>query len=436
MEHIVAIIGRPNVGKSTLFNRLVGRQPAIVDDMPGITRDRHYGIVTWCGRSFTIIDTGGYAQKENQPITRKVHDQIAVAISEACIVLFVLDCKEALMSEDLALADLLRKNNKKVIVVANKADNAKVAINAHNFHSLGLGPVYPIAATHGTGTGELMDAVINYLPDEATTFVDDTLPKIALIGRANVGKSTFINALLGKERSIVDEQPHTTRSPVHTHYRLYQKEFILIDTAGIARKKQVQPNSIPFYALIRSIKAIEEADVCLLLIDAEEGFTTQDRNILNLTQRKKKAVVLLVNKWDLVAKDHATFTHYKKTLQAALDYLRYLPILFTSGRYKKHIHQAIEAALKVYKNKYNKVPTPQLNRIVQEAVLQHPPPMLKGKRIKINYATQLTGRHPIFAMFCNLPQYIPMNYKRYLENKIRQATHFEGVPITLIFKRK
>ncbi len=438
MPNIVAIIGRPNVGKSTLFNRLIGSRTSIVDNLAGITRDRHYESVTWNQRTFTLIDTGGYTyQAPNQAISTKINDQINIAIKEASLLLFVLDCRTPLTNEDFSLADRLRKSEKPVLMVANKADNLTVSYNAHQFHRLGLGPTHEVSANQGSGTGDLLDAITaHFPPDETIENPTESIPKIAIIGTPNVGKSTLVNALLRKKRSVVHQTPHTTRTPVHSYYRFYKKELILIDTAGIAKKSQIKPQSIEFYSLIRSIKAIEQTDVCLLLIDATEGLTTQSKTILQLAHRKKKGLVLLVNKADLLENPSQTIVNYRKALQQELAFASYIPIIFTSGLEKKNIYQAIEKALAVYENSQQRIPTANLNKIIQKAINQLPPPAPKGKTLRFNYATQLPIKNPTIAIFCNLPQYIPTNYKRYLEKQLRLYTHFEGVPLTLIFKKK
>lgn len=442
MGNLVAIIGRPNVGKSTLYNRLVGKRPSIVGDTPGITRDLHYGVSDWIGRSFTVIDTGGFTTfNAAGGIEEKMKDQIDVAISEANLILFLVDCQSGLTEEDLAVADHLRKSKKgkPVLVVANKADNKMLSFNIHLFHKLGLGKIYPVSATHGTGTGDILDTLMDLLPEEKPTpfvLAKHQPPRISFIGRPNVGKSTFINALLGKQRHIVHATPHTTRTPADSYYRLYQKELILIDTAGIAKKKQTPPNSLTFYALLRSIRAIESSDVCVLVIKAQDGLTAQDKHILSLAYRKRKGMVLLVNQWDLMPKGKDNTNAYRKRLEPELAHISHLPLLFTSGQEKKNIFQTVETILGVYAEKHKRIPTPKLNKVVQEIIDRNPLPTPKGKSLKISYAVQLPGSYPIFAFFCNLPQYIPTNYKRYLEKQLRAIFSFSGVPISLVFKQK
>ena len=435
MGNIVAIVGRPNVGKSTLFNRLIADNVAIVDDLPGITVDRHYEIATWGEHTFTLIDTGGYSEDKDQMAT-KVCDQVVVALAEAHVILFVVDCKVGITPLDRSFAALLRKVKKPVLLVANKVDNAARSFNAHECHSLGLGEVHEVSAIHGDGTGDLLDSLVKQFPEERAEEQECDVPKVAFVGRPNGGKSTLVNALLGEERSVVHKDPHTTRTPVYSVYRLYNKELILIDTAGIAKKQYIKRRSLPFYALIRSIKAIEQAEIALLVIDAREGLTNQDKNILSLAFRKKKGVILLVNKWDLMDKGEQAQLIYRQKLLKQLPYVSHLPILFTSGLHRHHLYQIIERALKVYENRHRKVSTPTLNKVLQSAIIQKPAPSVKGKAIKINYATQLSLPYPAFAIFCNTPQDVPTHYKRYLEKQLRLYSNFEGVPILLVFKKK
>ena len=438
MSKLVAIVGRPNVGKSTLYNRLVGERSSIVGEEVGITRDRHYGISDWSGRTFTVIDMGGFTTFDGtDTMAHKIGEQIEIAVSEADVILLVVDCKAGLLEEDLALVDYLRKHkkDKPVLVVANKADNAMLSFDMHRFHQIGLGEIYPISATHGSGTGDMLDALVALLPEGDPVPLED-IPRVAFIGRPNVGKSTFINTLLGKQRHVVDAVSHTTRTPANSHYRLYQKELILTDTAGISKKRQTESNSLEFYALIRSIKAIESSDVCVLLIKAQDGLTTQDQNILSLAYRKKKGIVMLINQWDLMPKGRDNTQVYRTVLQNELAYINHLPLLFTSGKEKKNILQTIEKVLEVYAEKKKKIPTSKLNKSIHHAIEHNPLPRPKGQRIKIGYAVQLPGNHPIFCFFSNAPQYIPTNYKRYLAKRIRAEFSFQGVPISLVFKKK
>ena len=434
--NIVVIVGKPNVGKSTLFNRLIEKQEAIIDNMPGVTRDRHYEVATWRGYTFTLIDTGGYIEKTRNDIDAQIKQQINIALEEASVILFVVDCKEGMTAEDLLLGDMLRKSDKPVITVANKADNPKMAAEASIFYQLGLKDMYEVSAAHGTGTGDLLDGMVPYL-DKKSGEDGPSLPKIAFIGRTNTGKSTFLNALLRQPRSIVHQAPHTTRTSVHSHYNLYDKELIVIDTAGIARKKQIKKNSVQFYSLIRTVKAIDQADVCVMLLDAKEQLTKQDKNILALVHRKRKGIVLLINKWDQEDHTEKHVEAYKKALEQSLAHLYYMPVLFTSGLQKHNIHQTLEKALEVYKNRQKKIPTPLLNKFIQKVLLKNPLPSPKGHALKINYVRQeQKAPWPIFVLFCNHPEYVPSNYKRYLEKQIRSYYTLEGVPISLVFKHK
>lgn len=432
--NMIAIVGRPNVGKSTLFNRLIGSRQSIVDDLSGITRNRHYADGEWCGCAFTLIDTGGYTS-EKALMADKVSDQVIIAIEEARLILFVVDCKQGLVPEDMVLAEHLRKSEKPVLIVANKADNPKKGWDAHEFHRLGLGNIHTISAAHGHGTGDLLDAMLPFLSATDTNEEDLHLPKIAFIGRPNVGKSTFVNALLGKTRSLVDAQPHTTRSPVNCYYHFYNKELILVDTAGIAKKNQISAKTVAFYALIRAIKAIEKCDVCVVLIEAREGLTSQDKHIIHLAHRKKKGIVLLVNKWDLVEKDEHIAVDYRNNIKGDLGFIRYIPILFTSGLKKKNIYQTLTKALEVYENRHHRISTQKLINIIQQAAARRQPPRYRNKAIKLKYATQTKSKNPTFVIGSNLPTKIPTDYKRYLANQIRIFYRYEGVPITLLFKK-
>ncbi|MEM9569667.1 MAG: ribosome biogenesis GTPase Der [Bacteroidota bacterium] len=433
--NVIAIVGRPNVGKSTLFNRLIGSRQSIVDDLSGITRNRHYADGDWSGCTFTLIDTGGYTT-DKELMANKISAQVKVAIEEAHLILFVVDCKQGLVPEDMVLAEYLRKSEKSVLVVANKVDNPKKGWDAHEFHGLGLGDIHTVSAAHGNGTGDLLDAMLPFLSTHnASEEQDHQLPKIAFIGRPNVGKSTFVNALLGKTRSLVDAQPHTTRSPVNCYYHFYNKELILVDTAGIAKKNQISAKTIEFYALIRAIKVIEKCDVCVVLLDAQEGLTSQDKSIIHLAHRKKKGIVLLVNKWDLVEKDEHSAVNYRNSIREDLGFIRYIPILFTSGLKKKNIYQTLTKALEVYENKHHRISTQNLINIIQQASARKQPPRYRNKAIKMKFATQTKSKNPTFVIGSNLPTKIPTDYKRYLTNQIRIFYRYEGVPITLLFKK-
>lgn len=434
MANIVAIVGRPNVGKSTLFNRLVEQRKAIMDNESGITRDRHYGYAEWTNKHFTVIDTGGYVQGSDDMFESAIRQQVQIAIEEASVILFVVDCKDGVTGLDKDFAAVLRAAHKPVLVVANKADNVASSLMMHDFYALGMDDPYPISAASGTGTGELLDAVIEHFQDEDTP-VAEAPPKIAILGRPNVGKSSLLNVLLGEDRSIVTPLAGTTRDAIDTVYKLYGKHIILTDTAGIRRKAKVKDN-IEFYSVIRAISALQEADVCVIMLDATHGLEAQDVNLIALAHRYKKGLVLLVNKWDLIQKDHHTAETYKKELLQKLAPLDYLPVLFTSTVKKQRIYQALEKALEVYKNRKQRLSTATLNKVMLAAIERHTPPAIKGKYIKIKYVTQLPTHTPVFAFFCNLPQYIKPPYKRYLEKQLRSQFDLAGVPIKLVFRKK
>jgi GTP-binding protein len=433
MANIVAIIGRTNVGKSTLFNRLVEERKAIMSSESGTTRDRHYGYVTWNGKGFTVIDTGGYVKDSDDVFEKSICGQARIAMEEASAILLMVDCQVGITALDQEIAHIVRRSNKPVIVVANKADNTATSLMAPAFYALGLGEPYPISATSAAGTGELLDKVVTYCQETIKETSED--PKIAILGRPNVGKSSLLNALLGEERSIVTPIAGTTRDAIDTMYNLYGKRFTLTDTAGI-RKKSKLKEDVEFYATLRSLRALQEADVCLLVIDAQQGLEGQDVNLLNLAYRYKKCIVLLVNKWDLIEKDHRTSELYKKNIQQQLGALAHIPIVFISALKKQRIYQAIEKALQVYDYKYQKISTSLLNQLMLPAIERYPPPALKGKHIKIKYIARLPTEAPMIAFFCNLPQYIQPPYKRYLENQLRKNFNLAGVPLQLVFRKK
>lgn len=435
MENIVALVGRPNVGKSTLFNRFVEAKKAIISHTEGTTRDRHYDVAEWCGHNFTLIDTGGYIANSEDLFAGQVAGQVEIAIQEASVVLLVVDCKQGLIALDKDVARILRKSGKPVLVVANKADNPKLTAFATDFYALGFDELYTISATHGTGTGDLLDGVIAHFDKPSTSPLPSDIPKIAIIGRPNVGKSTFLNALLNQKRSIVTPIAHTTRSPIHSYYNLYGKRLMLIDTAGMRRKAQIKEN-LEFYSVMRTLRAIQQADVCTVLISAEDGLTNQDQQIIDLAYTYKKGLVILVNKWDLISKDHDTFLTYRKNLLKQLGNRQNLPILFTSGLKKQHIYQTLEKALQVYENRAKRIPTPELNNVMLRSINHFLPPVTKSKIVKIKYITQLPTTTPTFAFFCNLPQYLPNSYKKYLENQLQKHFDFQGVPISMVFKKK
>lgn len=434
MANIVAIVGRPNVGKSTLFNRLVEQRKAIMDNESGITRDRHYGYAEWTNKHFTVIDTGGYVQGSDDVFESAIRQQVQIAIDEASVILFVVDCKDGLTGLDKDFAAVLRTAHKPVLVVANKADNVSSTLMMHDFYPLGMGTPYSISAASGTGTGELLDEVVKHF-QEAASPEEEVPPKVAILGRPNVGKSSLLNVLLGEARSIVTPLAGTTRDAIDTVYKLYGKHIILTDTAGIRRKAKVRDN-IEFYSVMRAIGALQEADVCVLMLDATQGLEAQDVNLISLAHRYKKGLVLLVNKWDLIQKDSHTAEAYKKELLQKLAPLDYIPVLFTSTVKKQRVYQTIEKALEVYENSKQKLATATLNKVMLAAIERYPPPAIKGKYIKIKYVTQLPTRTPVFAFFCNLPQYIKPPYKRYLEKQLRSHFDLEGVPIKLVFRKK
>lgn len=433
MANIVAIVGRPNVGKSTLFNRLTESRKAIVDDFSGVTRDRHYEIAEWTGKQFTVIDTGGFVHGSDDVFEEAIREQVMIAIEEASVILFMVDAKTGITDLDDEIADILRRSSKPVYVVANKVDSAKQHHDSAEFYAFGLGEVFNIAAASGSGTGDLLDAVVSHF--EVVEEEENQLPKIAIVGRPNVGKSSLTNALLGVERNIVTPVAGTTRDSIRIHYNQFGHEFLLIDTAGLRRKSKVNED-IEFYSVMRTIKALEDSDVVILMLDANDGIEAQDINIFHLAEKNKKGVVILVNKWDTIEKDHKTAIEYKKQIQERIAPFTDVPILFTSVTEKQRIHKTVEVAMKVYENKTKRISTSKLNDVMLEIIENYPPPAIKGKYIKIKYATQIVGRSPMFAFFCNLPQYIKDPYKRFVENKLRENFDFEGVPIQIFFRQK
>lgn len=433
MGNIVAIVGRPNVGKSTLFNRIVEERKAIMASESGTTRDRHYGHGIWNGKNFTIIDTGGYLQNSDDVFEQNICQQVQIAVDEATVVLLMVDCEVGLTALDAEIAQVLRRSTKPIMVVANKADDAIKSLMANEFYNLGFGESYPVAAISGMGTGDLLDKLVSYFNEDDE--VASTLPKIAIIGKPNVGKSSLLNALLGEERSIVTPIAGTTRDSIDTVYNLFGKQLILTDTAGIRKKAKLKTN-IEFYSTLRSIKALEESDVCMVMIDAENGLEGQDLALLSLAHRYKKGIVLLVNKWDLVQKNTHTSAEYKKQIQNQLGLLSYIPVIFISALNKQRIYQVLEKALEVYTNRIQKLSTSALNKIMLPVIERYPPPALKGKYIKIKYVTKLPTHTPVIAFFCNLPQYIQPAYQRYLENQLRKNFSLEGVPVQLVFRQK
>ena len=436
MSNIVAIVGRPNVGKSTLFNRLTESRDAIVKEISGVTRDRLYGKGEWNGYQFSVIDTGGYATTKEDIFEGEIRKQVELAVQEANVILFMLDVTTGIVEMDNVVAQLLRKSKKKIIVVANKVDsNDRVGMSAE-FYSLGLGEVFDLSATNGSGTGEILDALVPYFDKENESIrEEDDLPRFAIVGRPNVGKSSLINAFTGQERNIVTDISGTTRDSIHTRYKSFGFDFLLIDTAGIRKKAKVTED-IEFYSVLRSIRTIENADVCLFLIDASEGIQKQDLSIYYMIEKNSKGVVVLVNKWDLVEKDHRTMVEYEENLRNQLAPYNDVPIIFTSTITKQRIHKALETAMEVFANRTKKIPTSKLNDVMLEIIQQTPPPANKGKYIKIKFVQQLPTHAPAFAFFCNLPQYLTEAYRRFLENRMREVFDFKGVPIKIFFRKK
>lgn len=433
MSDIVAIVGRPNVGKSTLFNRLTGSRRAIVDEHSGVTRDRSYGRCDWNGKEFTVIDSGGYISGSDDVFEADIRLQVEIAIDEANIILFMVDVETGIVPADEAVADLLRRSGKPVILVVNKVDNHERINDASEFYSLGLGEYHCLSSLSGSGSGDLLDEVVKHVKDEPQP--ESTLPRFAIVGRPNVGKSSFTNALLGTERNIVHEQAGTTRDSIDTVYNNFGFEFILVDTAGIRRKSKVSED-LEFYSVMRSIRAIENADVCMLMVDATLGIEGQDLNILGLVQKNTKGLVILVNKWDLIEKETQTMKEYEEALRKKIEPFTDVPILFISALTKQRIHKALEMAVRVHKNRIRKIQTSKLNEVMLAEIERHPPPATKGKFIKIKYVTQLPTHSPSFAFFCNLPQYVKEPYQRYIENRLREHYDFHGVPIQIFFRKK
>ncbi|WP_304236667.1 ribosome biogenesis GTPase Der [Jiulongibacter sediminis] len=437
MANIVAIVGRPNVGKSTLFNRLIEERVAITDNVSGVTRDRHYGQSVWTEKYFTVIDTGGYVVGSEDTFEGAIRDQVALALDEATVILFVVDTITGLTDLDKEFANILRRIDKPVLIVANKAETfERQSLVAPEFYALGLdADVYPISSTDGSGTGELLDEVVKHFEDEGVEDPDAGIPKIAILGRPNAGKSSFLNALLGKDRSIVTDIAGTTRDSIDTHYKLFGKDFILTDTAGIRKKAKVHED-IEFYSTIRSLKALENSEVCIIILDAERGLEAQDIHIIAQAHNAKKGIVLMINKWDLIEKDSKTADKMEKEILERLAPMNYMPVIFASALNKQRIFQVIEKAMEVYEMRQEKISTSKLNATLLPLIERTPPPAIKGKYIKIKYITQLPTPSPTFVFFCNLPQYIKEAYERFLINKIREHFGFEGVAITVFFRKK
>ena len=433
---LVAIVGRPNVGKSTLFNRLVGMRQAIVDETAGVTRDRHYGKTEWCGREFSVVDTGGYTSNSDDIFEEEIRKQVVLAVEEADLVLFMVEGATGITDYDNEIADMLRRSGKPVVLAVNKVDSGEKIYDTFQFYALGLGEVWSISAANGGGTGDLLDAVVKQLPeDDGTADEHPELPHITVVGRPNVGKSSLTNALLGKERNIVTPIAGTTRDSIAEHYNRFGHEFMLVDTAGMRKRSKVHED-LEFYSVMRSIRAIEHSDVCILMIDATLGMEAQDMSIFNLIQKNRKGCVLVVNKWDLVEKDSNTMKEYTAALKSRIAPNDDIPIIFTSVLNKQRILNVLEAAQKVYDNYSKKIPTSKLNEVMLPEIENYPPPAWKGKYVKIKFITQLPTRFPSFAFFCNLPQYVRDPYKRFLEKRIRENFDCEGCPVQVFLRQK
>jgi GTPase len=437
MSFTVAIVGRPNVGKSTFFNRLLEQRKAIVDDVSGVTRDRQYGVADWNGKMFNVIDTGGFVAGSEDIFEKEIAKQVLIAVEEADAIIFMVDAHTGLTNLDDAMASVLRRSTKPVFLTVNKVDNSERLLEANEFYSMGFEHVFFIAAASGSGSGELLDAIAALISEDASeeTAEMNALPKFAIIGQPNVGKSSLLNSLIGQERTIVSEIAGTTRDTIHTHYNLFQKEFVLIDTAGIRRKAKVHED-LEFYSVIRAIKALDEADVCLLVLDAEKGIAQQDLNIFSLAVKKGKGVVVLVNKWDLVNKETNTARDYEVKLKEKLAPFTDVPILFISAKEKTRIFKAIELALDVYESRQRRIPTSQLNEVMLKAAETHHAPVIRGHSLKIKFVTQIPTAVPSFAFFCNFPDDVKQPYKNYLENQLRKNFNFTGVPVRLFFRKK
>ena len=435
MSYTVAITGRPNVGKSTFFNRLLEQRKAIVDDFSGVTRDRQYGVAEWIGKTFNVIDTGGFVANSSDIFEKEIRKQVHIAVEEANAIIFMVDVTSGITSLDEEMSDVLRRSPKPVYLVVNKVDNHARQLEAAEFYSMGFEKIFFLSSVSGTGTGELLDEIVGDMPVVVKEEEDITLPKFAIIGQPNVGKSSLLNALIGQERTIVSDIAGTTRDAVHTRYNLFNKDFILIDTAGIRRKNKVNED-LEFYSVIRAISAVDESDVCILLLDAKNGITAQDLNIFSLAVKKGKGIVVLVNKWDLMEKETNTARDYEKQLKQKFAPFSDVPILFVSATEKLRIFQAMETALKVYENRQQKIATSKLNDVMQKAMEHYHAPVVRGHAVKIKFVTQLPTVVPSFAFFCNYPDDIKTPYKNYLENKLRENFDFTGVPIRIFFRKK
>lgn len=434
MSRIVAIVGRPNVGKSTLFNRLTRTREAIVSEMSGVTRDRNYAKAEWNGISFSVVDTGGYVEESENIFEEEINRQVLIAIEEADAIIFMTDVTSGIHELDKSVASLLRKSDKKILLAVNKVDNYERIGGIYEFYNLGLGDPFPVSSINGSGTGELLDELVKSLPQGGEEEESD-IPRVAIVGRPNVGKSSLLNSLLGEERNIVTPVAGTTRDSIYTLYNKFNSKFLLVDTAGLRKKSKIS-DDVEFYSVMRAIKAIENSDICLLIVDATRGIESQDINIFSVIQKNNKGIIVLVNKWDLIDKDSGTAKRIEKEIRSRTAPFTDYDILFISAINKQRIHRILDLVMRVNDNRRRKVPTSQLNDIMLEAIKDYPPPSVKGKNIKIKYVVQLPSYSPAFAFFCNLPQYIREPYKRYLENRIRENFDFRGVPIKIFFRKK
>jgi len=434
MSKIAAIVGRPNVGKSTLFNRMTESRDAIVNEVSGVTRDRHYGKVLWNGVEFSVVDTGGFVEGSEDVFESEINRHVQLAISEADVIVFMVNVEDGIHELDRSVAGLLRKVQKKVITVVNKVDNNNRLLDAAEFYGLGLGDYFPISSINGSGTGDLLDEIVRHLPDKAEE-PQPEIPRVAVVGRPNVGKSSLANALLGEDRNIVTPVAGTTRDSIDTLYNKFDTKFILIDTAGLRKKSNIGED-IEFYSTLRSIRSIEDADLCLLLIDATRGMESQDLYILSIIQKNNKGVIFLVNKWDLVEKDTQSTKNFEDELRSRTAPFADYPVLFISAKTRQRIHNVLELIMKVYENRRRKIPTSQLNEVMLPLIESTPPPALKGKHIKIKYITQIPSAYPTFAYFCNFPQYIKDPYRRFVENRMRENFELSGAPVKIYFRKK
>ena len=434
MSRIVAIVGRPNVGKSTLFNRFTESRDAIVDEVSGVTRDRNYGTCTWNGIDFSVIDTGGYVENSDDLFEEEINKQVLLAIEESDLILFMVDVTAGIHELDLAIANLLRKANKKVIPVVNKVDNSQRLFEVNEFYGIGMGSFFSVSSINGSGTGDLLDEIVRNLPEQPPETIPD-LPRVAIVGRPNVGKSSLINSLLGEERNIVTPVPGTTRDSIYTRFNKFKHDFYLVDTAGLRRKSKVSED-IEFYSVMRAVRTIENSDICLLMIDATRGIESQDLNILSLILKNNKGLIVLVNKWDLVEKENNTTKTLEKVIREKTAPFTDYEIVFISAINKQRIHKVLDLIESVNNNRTRKIPTSELNSVMLDIVKRNPPPSPKGKNIRIKYITQLPTYSPSFAFFCNLPQYVKEPYKRFLENRIRENFEFTGVPIRIFLRNK